>query len=170
MKKIVFVGLILFILTISCSYPLLTISVQNNSNYLAVFNIDYTKDDRGILELQPNEIRTFFLPTSYTIKMAIKQKNITRNHLSFLSSTKCIVENNLPVVYQVMNTTQFKVRLEEKNSLFDTVDIDGVSGSIPYIEKPLNVYSSSLDIKARTFDYNIPLRVEIQDNRIIIKL
>lgn len=170
MKKIFLLGLVSFIIITVCSYPLVTISVQNDSNFLAVLNIDYTKDDRGILKLQPNEIKTLSLPTSYTIEMAIKQKNIARNHLSFLSSTKCIVENNLPVLYQVVNTTKFKVRLEEKNNLFDTVDIDGVSGSMPYIEKSLNVYSSSLDIKASSFDYNIPLKVEIQDNRIIIKL
>jgi len=170
MKKIVLVGVIFFIIITACPYPMITISVQNDSNFSAVLNIDYTRDNRGIVELQPNEIKTFSLPSSYTVEMAIKQKNITRNHLSFLSSTKCVIENNLPVPYKIINTTKLKVRLEEKNNLFDTIEIDGVSGSYSYIEKTIDVYSSSLDIKAITLDYSIPLKLEIQDKKIIIKL
>ena len=170
MKKIVLVGLILCIIITACPYPMIVISVQNDSNFSAVLNIDYTKDNRGIVELQPNEIKTFSLPSSYTVEMAIKQKNITRNHLSFLSSTKCVIENNLPVPYKIINTTKLKVRLEEKNNLFDTIEIDGISGGCSYIEKPIDVYSSSLDIKAITLDYSIPLKLEIQDKKIIVKL
>jgi lipoprotein len=170
MKKFVLLTLILCIVVTACSYSTVTISVQNNSNFSAVLDINYTKDNRGVVELQPNEIKTFSLPSSYTIKMAVKQKNITRNHLSFLSSTECVVENNLSVLYKIINTTKFKVKLEEKNNLFDTIEIDGISGNSPCIEKPLNVYSNRLDIKAIAVGYNITLKVEFQDSKIIIKL
>lgn len=170
MKKIFLLGLILCTVIVSCSYKTITISIQNDSNFPAVLDIDYTKDNRGVLELQPSEMRIFSLPSSYTIKMAIKQKNITRNHLSFLSSMKCVVENNLPMLYRIINTTKFKVKLEEKDNLFDVTEIDGISESSPCIEKNLNVYSSNLNIKASSVDYGITLKVELQDNKIIIKL
>lgn len=170
MKKIVLVIFAIFLFT-NCPAPTSAIVIENKSNYPATLKIEYIKEDKNNVVLQPTEAITLSLIAPNTIKYAVSLKSISRNYLKFISDNYCVVENTVPERYTIINTTRFKVILTEKNNMFDKTKIDGISGAEIAKSKDIDVFSPSLNIQVITDDeFKIILDVSVQNKKIIIKL
>lgn len=169
MKKIVLVGLIALLIG-GCMQPTKKIVIQNNSDFLAELYVDNIVENRRI-NLYPHSSVSVSLIAPNQLNHSVEQLNITRNHLNFISSTLCTIENNNPIIYTIINETIYDVNISELNNLFDECN------NIPKKSHStnINVYSSDLKIKIKVKDnplLDIPFQYIClpQDKKIIIKL
>ena len=169
MKKIFFVGLIALSF-VGCMQPTKKIIIQNNSDFFAELYVDNIVENRRI-SLYPHSSASVSLIAPNQLNHSVEQLNITRNHLKFISDSLCVIENNNPIIYTIVNETIYDINIAELNNLFDECNnIPKHSDSIN-----INVYSSNLKIKIKVKDdplLDIPFQYIClpQDNKIIIKL
>lgn len=169
MKKIVLVGVMVMLLG-GCMQPAKKITIQNDSDFPAILYVDNIVENRKV-NLKPRSSIILSLIAPNQLKHSVKQLNITRNHLNFISDDICSITNNAPITYRIINTTIYDLNLEELNNLFDECS------NIPKNSQSISItgYSTHLDIKIKVKDnplLNIPFQYIClpQDNKIIIKL
>lgn len=146
------------------------IVIENKSNFPASLYVDNIKEDRNIT-LAPLSSTVVSLYEPNVIKNSIRQLNITRNNLHFISERLCTIENSAAITYTVINTTMYDVKLVEQNALFDNCD------NVPKNSDTITItgYSTNFNIEITVKD-DPSLKLPFQyvcialEKKIIIKL
>ncbi len=101
----------------------------------------------------------------------IKNASIGRWTLTFPNKQLCVIKNTPPTTFKIINTTDFKIKVSEKNNMFDTVEVEKRQGAEPYNTMDISVYSSDITVYAETLNgVSISLTVILQNKNIIVKL
>lgn len=101
----------------------------------------------------------------------IKNASIGRWTLTFPNKQLCVIKNTPPTIFKIINTTDFKIKVFEKNNMFDTVEVEKKQGAEPCKTMDISVYVSDITVYAETLNgASISLTVILQNKNIIVKL